>query len=94
MKKQISRRAFTIKEATDYACVSRGTIENWLANRLLPYEKLPGRGKGTKRFVRIRKSDLDSFLDAQIQQSCQSNTKTSPENIILLPKCSEVLNET
>lgn len=89
-----TKRALTIQEAAEYACVSRGTVENWLANRLIPYEKLPGRGNGSQRFVRIRKTDLDEFLNAQVQQPRQEKADTTHENIILLQKCSENRNDT
>ena len=32
------KRALTISLAAEYACVSRGTIENWMAKRILPFE--------------------------------------------------------
>ena len=63
MKKQSGRRALTVAEAARHACVSRGTIDNWIAKRLLPVEELPSRGNGSYRFLRIRKHDLDEFLD-------------------------------
>jgi len=57
------KRAFSVAEAARYACVSRSTIELWVAKRLLPFEEFPGQGRGRKRFRRIRKRDLDAFLD-------------------------------
>ena len=57
------KRAFNINEAAEYACVSRGTIENWLNKGLIPYEELPSRGKGLYHYRRIRKKDLDDFLN-------------------------------
>ena len=54
-----SKRALTIAEAADYACVSRGTINNWLVKSILPYEELPSGGDGSYRFVRIRRQDID-----------------------------------
>ena len=58
-----NKRAFTIDEAADYACVSRGTIENWMAKGILPYEELPSGGNGVYSFKRIRKVDIDGLLD-------------------------------
>jgi len=92
--KQCVRRALTIKETAEYACVSRGTVDNWLVNGLLPHEILPGRGNGSQRFIRIRKNDLDDFLNVRVQRPCQSKTETTHDNIILLPKRSENRNDT
>ena len=57
------KRAFTITEAAEYACVSRGTLRNWVVSGLLPYEELPSRGDGSHKFRLIRKLDLDDFLN-------------------------------
>jgi len=57
------KRAFTIKEAAEYACVSRSTVENWLTKGMLPYEELPNLGEGKYRFRRVRRHDLDKFLE-------------------------------
>jgi len=81
-----NKRALSISEAASYACVGRSTIENWIVQRLLPSEIFPGRGNGTQKFKRIRKADLDTFLD-----SCyQSAEKTKPEKkrkpLELLPR--------
>lgn len=56
------KRAFNISEAAEYACVSRGTVHNWIVSGLLPFEELPGRGDGAHRFRLIRKAELDRFL--------------------------------
>ena len=70
-KKQNTKRALTISEAAKHACVSRGIIESWLARGFLPYEELPGTGEGkrTQRFRRIRRADLDEFLDGHYHPS-------------------------
>ena len=57
------KRVLSIAEAARYAEVSRGTLESWLVRGLLPYENLPSAGGGKHRFRRIRKADLDEFLD-------------------------------
>ena len=87
-KDKTEKRAFTITEAAEYACVSRGTIENWLAKGLLKYEELPGNG-AKQRFIRIRKKDLDEFLDQYIKESKASKLKSAKvehNGIYLLPK--------
>ena len=61
--KNPNKRAFTINEAAEYACVSRATLHNWMVSGLLPFEVLPSRGEGLHKFRLIRKLDLDEFLD-------------------------------
>ncbi len=87
-EKIFDKRAFSIKEAAEYACVSRGTVENWLSKGLLPFEELPGRGKGNYCFRRIRKIDLDAFLDKFYQHSQfkTSSKQTSYTDLILIPR--------
>ena len=80
------KRALTISEAAEYACVSRGVIQQFIANGLLPYEELPGRGKGNQRFIRIRREDLDEFLDSCYHKPVQGDRVNKHEELILLPK--------
>ena len=86
--KTYNKRALTIKEAADYVCVSRSTVENWLAQGLLPYEELPGRGKGIYHYRRIRKNDLDNFLNKFYLKNYtyRSETKNQSKELILLPR--------
>ncbi|MFC1554097.1 helix-turn-helix domain-containing protein [candidate division KSB1 bacterium] len=86
MTKQISRRALTIKEAADYACVSRGTILQWITKRTLPYEELPGNGTGTNRFIRIRKGDLDKLLNNSYMVEKTVEKENSKSDLFLYPK--------
>lgn len=84
------KRALKIHEAAQYACVSRSTVQNWIDRRLLPCESLPGRG-GKYHFRRIRKTDLDEFLNsnyrhAHAEQSKRSSMKSGNGSIFLLPK--------
>jgi len=58
------QRAFTVQEAAKYAGVAYSTVRNWIADGVLNYEELPSRGNGGKRFVRIRRSDMDAFLNS------------------------------
>ncbi len=76
------KRALSISEAANYACVSRSTVENWLNRRLIPFEELPGR-KGKYRFRRIRKSDLDRFLNDSYSDG---DDHISDEKLIILPR--------
>ncbi len=62
-----SKRAFSVSEAARQACVSRGIIEYWLTCGL-PFEELPGTGEKNK-FRRIRRDDLDAFLESYYQRS-------------------------
>ncbi len=83
------KRALTIVEAAEYACVSRGTIENWLAKGILPFEELPSRGNRQYRFRRIRREDLESFLNSNYKQPQEKENKKSQKNkkeLILLPR--------
>ncbi len=89
LKENISKRAFTIVEAAEYACVSRATIENWLTKVMLPFEELPGRGKGQYRFRRIRREDLDTFLNSNYKQPQEKENNKPQKNkreFILLPR--------
>lgn len=84
--KVIEKRALTISEAAEYACVSRGTVKNWLVSGILPVEELPGRGEGTQKFIRIRRDDLDEFLDSCYQKPAHKDRVNNNEKLILLPK--------
>jgi hypothetical protein len=78
-KRQIEeKRAFTLAEAAAYACVSRGTVHTWIVTGLVPFEELPGRGGGLHRFRRIRKSDLDVFLDKHFHSPKDSDKHAGP----------------
>jgi excisionase family DNA binding protein len=88
IKEKFEKRALTIAEACEYACVSRGTVESWLAKGLLSYEELPGTGS-KQRFRRIRKKDLDTFLDQNIKVNKATHRKNETgeqKSIFLLPK--------
>ncbi|MCP4726723.1 MAG: helix-turn-helix domain-containing protein [bacterium] len=83
--KLLNKRALSISEAAALACVGRSTMENWLAQGLIPFEELPGQGKGRKKFRRIRKSDLDSFLDFYYREPPIIKEIKKMEGEILLP---------
>ena len=65
-------------------------IESWLAKGLLSYEELPSGGSGVYSFKRIRKADLDSFLDQSYHQQGydigKEPEKHAENKLILLPR--------
>ena len=85
------QRILSIKQAAAYIGVSRGTLNQWLNRGLLPYEELPGRG-GVYHFRRIRREDLDNFLEHHYRRSAvadrrngtDSHLSHNEEDIILL----------
>ena len=83
---QTKKRALTVVEVAEYACVSRGTVENWLVNGLLPYEELPGRGSGQQKFKRIRLNDLIEFLDSHYKAPKPVRKTITSKELKLLPK--------
>ena len=82
----LSKRAFNIQEAAKYACVSRGTIDNWILRDLLPYEELPSGGDGKKKFMRIRKVDLDELLNKSYHKKVVKKRSDNLSEMILLPR--------
>ena len=78
------RRALTVAEAARYVCVSRSTMENWLAKGLIPYEELPGSGTATHRFRRVRKMDIDEFLDRCYSQAQEVGRREERKRLVLL----------
>jgi len=87
MNKLETKRALTIAEASRYACVSRGALEAWLIQGLLPFEELPGRGNGVHKFRRIRRTDIDEFLNQHYHQPRTKRKENSNKtNLILLPR--------
>ena len=86
LKNQNEKRALTLTEAAQYACLSRGSIQNLISQGLLPFEKFPGRGAGFKRLIRIRMEDLKAFLDSHYHKPNQINKVKKDDNLILLPQ--------
>ena len=85
-KKPKEKRALTLLEAAAYACVSKSTIKNWISHGLLPFEELPGRGTGSYCFRRIRKDDLDNFLNRYHWQQEEKQKKKLDNKLVLLPR--------
>ena len=79
------KRAFTITEASEYACVSEGTIRNWINSQIISFEELPSRGNGSHKFRLIRKGDLDKFLDKNYHQAHNKRSKMLSKDFSLLP---------
>jgi len=59
---QSAIRALSINAAASYTGYSRDTILYWIDQCGLPYEEPPTKGS-KNRFRRIRRADLDAFLD-------------------------------
>ena len=83
---EMNKRALTISEAAEYACVSRGSLQNWVDSGLIPFEELPSRGSGSHRFRLIRKTDLDDFLDQYYHAPDKKKNEINRSELILLPK--------
>lgn len=80
-----NKRALTVDEAADYACVSRSTVDSWINKRIIPFEELPSCSeKKVYRFIRIRKDDLDAFLD-------KHRVVTEEQKVIPIPRTKAVL---
>ena len=71
MRKLKEKRSFTVREAALYAGISYGIMRYWITSGFIPYEELPGSCKGDKRFILIRKFDLDNFLENRRQKASQ-----------------------
>lgn len=82
-----ARRAMSVNQAAKYTGYSRATVEYWLSDCGLPYEEPPTRGS-KNRFRRIRRSDLDEFLDRHYKmQSKRRRGRSIPERrVSLLPR--------
>ena len=83
-KSTYEKRAFSIKEAAEYACVSEGTVRNWIVSEIIPFEELPSRGNGSHRFRLIRKCDLDNFLGKYYFHPHTGINKMKKNNLELL----------
>lgn len=81
-----NKRALTIAEVAQYACVSENTVRNWIVSDLISYEELSGRGNGSHKFRLIRKNDFDDFLDKHYHQPSKLKDRKSFNEIVLLPK--------
>lgn len=84
------RMLMSVSEASRYTGYGREMIEYWIDRCGLPFEQPPTPGR-KNRFRRIRKADLDAFLEThyrrepQRQERVQENER---EKVTLLPKIS------
>lgn len=90
MQNNKEKRILNISEAARYSGYSRGMIELWMNDGLIPYEELPGRGKGIHKNRRIRQTDLEAFLEKYYIKGENRNQHFSQgkvvDDIFLLPK--------
>jgi excisionase family DNA binding protein len=61
--KQNDSNFLTVEEVSAYLSIPHSTIKKWVASRRLPVVKL---GHGKRALVRIRKSDLESWVEKQV----------------------------
>ena len=69
MRELKEKHSFTVREAALYAGVSYGIMRYWITSGFIPCEALPGSCKGDKRFILIRKFELDNFLESRRQKA-------------------------
>jgi excisionase family DNA binding protein len=55
----------TVEEVSLSLGISRSTVKKWVAKRILPVVKL---GSGKKGLVRVRKKDLDNWVENQLER--------------------------
>jgi len=80
------KRILSINQAAKYAGVSRGIFDDWIRKGFIYYEELPGRGKGYRRFIRIRRDDLDAFLDERRKRNTHQTAPGRPGSMTLRPR--------
>ncbi len=91
MSNELSKkRILNVSEAARYSGYSRGWIESWLRDGLLPYESPPSQGEGKQRRKFIRRADLDAFLDSHYGREKPLKAKGvcqyTPGRVTLLPR--------
>lgn len=70
-------RILNVSQAARYSGYSRGWIESWLRDGLLPYESPPSQGEGRQRRKYIRRADFDAFLERYYQRSTTGSKRGS-----------------
>ncbi|HUU27815.1 MAG TPA: helix-turn-helix domain-containing protein [archaeon] len=86
-----NKRILNISEAARYSGYSRGWIEHWLREGLLPYESPPGQGEGKQSRKFIRRADLDAFLEScykreSLHYGKKPESTYVPGKVTLLPR--------
>jgi len=85
--KYSQKRTLSIQQAADWIGVSRASFMGWLNRGLIPFEQLPGRGKGIQQFRRIRIADLETFCEEHYKKIRQPSTDgKKSESLTLLPR--------
>ena len=87
-EKGLSGRVLSVNSAARYTGYSRAVVEYWLNDGLLPFEEVPT--PGTKnRCRRIRRADLDQFLEMYLKKNGASGNpadREKRETLILLDR--------
>lgn len=89
MENQVrEKRLLSISEAARYTGYSREMIEYWMERCGLPFEQPPTPGR-KNRFRRIRREDLDNFLNNYYRSSGKEGRQVPRDEagaLTLLPK--------
>ena len=80
------KRILSVNKAAQYAGVSRGVFDDWIRKGFIHYEELPGRGKGYRRFIRVRRDNLDAFLDERRTRNTNQTVPERPGGMALKPR--------
>ncbi len=93
-KEVVDIHFLTVSEVARHAGVSSATVYGWINRQEIPFCELPGRSSGKYRFVRIRKSDFDEFIEKHSTKPQVSKPQTLTNNKLhLLPRKKNVENE-
>ena len=74
------RVVFTVPEAAEYIGISKTTMYQWLAKRLIPHENLTPPG-AKKRIIRVRKEDVDAYLNRKYVSNKPKQLEKKPGNV-------------
>ena len=69
-----SEALLTVSEVADKCRVSKRSVQRWLAHEGLSWIRLPGRSE--RAIVRIRKEDLDNWIERRVQDPFRNEEKT------------------
>lgn len=86
--KDTNCKLLTVKQAADYIGVARQTLQAWLQRGLLPFIELPAtRPRAVYRFIRLRREDLDDFLERHYRRSAIADKPAKSLSNQLIPRC-------